>query len=73
MQTTETKHPFSEQQLIVSKLRWEQAREQYQHALAAMNGEIADAATSGMSQSAIARVLDWPRQRVSKLLADLSK
>lgn len=68
LQTSDT---TMEQDLIVAKLRWEQARATYQDALGQMNGLIADAAAE-MSQSAIARVLEWPRQRVSKLLADLA-
>lgn len=61
-----------EQELIVSKLRWEQARSQWLDALGTLNIAVEAAVGSGMNQSEVARVLGWPRQRVSKLLADLS-
>jgi predicted XRE-type DNA-binding protein len=72
MMKLQTSDTTMEQDLIVAKLRWEQARATYQDALGQMNGLIADAAADGMSQSDVARVLGWPRQRVSKLLADLA-
>lgn len=69
MQTTET---TLEQKLILAKLSWEQSRQQYQDSLRFLNETIQEAAED-MTQSKIARTLEWPRQRVSKLLADLAE
>jgi hypothetical protein len=62
----------AEQVLRLSKLQWEQYRAKYQAALGVLNDAVLSAAESGMSQSEIGRALEWPRQRVSKLLADLA-
>lgn len=69
MQTTEM---TTEQKLIFAKLQWEQSRQQYQDSLKFLNDTIQEAAFE-MNQSQIGRTLEWPRQRVSKLLADLAE
>ena len=76
MQTTE--QMTEQQRLILAKLQWEQRQQAYQEALAFLNDTIQDVAggsgnPDGLSQSQIARTLEWPRQRVSKLLADLAE
>jgi DNA-binding transcriptional regulator LsrR (DeoR family) len=38
----------------------------------ALDAAIADAFVAGTSQSEIARTLGWPRQRVQKVLQDLT-
>jgi hypothetical protein len=72
MQTTMEKKLEREQVLRLAKLQWEQYRQQYLTSLGILNDAVLAATEAGMSQSEVGRILDWPRQRVSKLLADLA-
>jgi uncharacterized membrane protein len=59
-------------QMVEAKATWEEARAAYRMALDELNQTIRIASDAGMNQSDIGRALGWPRQRVSKLLADLA-
>ena len=48
--------------------RWKKARNDHETARLALARAIRRASDRSVSQSNIARVLGWPRQRVSKLL-----
>ena len=49
---------------------WQRALERHEDARVGLNAAIRTAVRDGMSQSDVARLLGWPRQRVSEVLRD---
>lgn len=62
----------AETELRAAHKMWRHTRERAEYARNDLNAAIAHAVESGMSQSQVAEMLGWPRQRVNKIVAERS-